>query len=35
MADNDDRLERNIRFLTEMIRTDEIYNPDGTFRNDL
>ena len=28
----DDRLRINIKFLTEQIRTDEIYNPDGTFR---
>ena len=28
----DDRLRINIKLLTELIRTDEIYNPDGTFR---
>ena len=30
----DDRLGRIIKTLTEQIRTDEIQNPDGTFRND-
>ena len=30
----DDRLRIYIRLLTETIRTDEIYNPDGTFRDE-
>ena len=30
----DDRLKIYIKHLTEQIRTDEIYNPDGTFRDD-
>ena len=30
----DDRLKIYIKLLSEHIRTDEIYNPDGTFRND-
>ena len=30
----DDRLRIYIKLLTELIRTDEIYNPDGTFRDD-
>ena len=30
----DDRLKIYIKLLSEQIRTDEIYNPDGTFRND-
>jgi len=30
----DDRLGRIIKALTEQIRTDEIHNPDGTFRDE-
>ena len=30
----DDRLKIYIKLLTELIRTDEIYNPDGTFRDE-
>ena len=30
----DERLRIYIRLLTETIRTDEIYNPDGTFRDE-